>query len=154
MVNLRKAREHDLVKVVKLSELWASESITYGLAANTEELLVNFLGDYFWVAEVDSQVVGYIFGSIHESDGLAVIEKGERYLEIDEVYVHPDYRNDNIGHAMVDQLLQTAESNGITRSIVYSATKQWQKIVGFYEKHGFQMWFVQMYRTPVDWTQD
>lgn len=49
-------------------------------------------------------------------------------------------------HVMVDKLLEAAEGNGITRSVVYSATKQWQKIIGFYEKHGFKKWFVQMYR--------
>jgi hypothetical protein len=47
---------------------------------------------------------------------------------------------------MVDKLLEAAEGNGITRFVVYSATKQWQKIIGFYEKHWFKMWFVQMYR--------
>jgi ribosomal protein S18 acetylase RimI-like enzyme len=146
MVNVRKVRENDLLKVVRLSELWVTESITYGMGANTEELFRKFIGDYFWVAEVDSNVVGYIIGTVHASEGLAVIGKGERYLEVDEVYVHPDYRSQNIGHAMVDKLLQTAESNGVTRSIVYSASKQWQKIVGFFEKHGFKMWFVQMYR--------
>ncbi|SDN05732.1 N-acetylglutamate synthase, GNAT family [Paenibacillus sp. yr247] len=146
MVTIRKATENDLSKVAKLSELWVAEAITYGLGANTVELLRNNIGEYFWVAEINSEVVGYITGSIHESDGLAVIEKGERYLEIDEVYAHPDYRNENVGHMMVDKLLQTAELNGITRSIVYSASKQWQKIIRFYEKHGFKMWFVQMYR--------
>lgn len=146
MVSVRKAIEGDLLRVVELSELWASECITYGLGANTEEILRNYIGDYFWIAEADSIVVGYTTGTVRESDGMAVIDKGERYLEVDEVYVHPDFRNENIGHLMVDKLLQTAESNGIKRSIVYSASKQWQKIVGFYEKHGFKMWFVQMYR--------
>jgi ribosomal protein S18 acetylase RimI-like enzyme len=146
MVTVRKANETDLSYVAKLSEIWVSECITYGLGANTEELLRNNIGDYFWVAEINSEIVGYITGSVHESDGLAVIEQGEQYLEVDEVYVHPEYRSENIGHMMVDKLLEAAESNGITRSIVYSATKQWRKIIGFYEKHGFKMWFVQMYR--------
>jgi len=146
MVNVRKANEGDLTRAAELSGLWVTEGITYGLGANTEGILRKYIGDYFWVAEIDSVVVGYIAGSVHKSNGLAVIEKGECYLEVDEVYVHPDYRSDNIGHAMVDKLLQSAESNGITRSTVYSASKQWQKIVGFYEKHGFKMWFVQMYR--------
>ncbi|MDQ0888761.1 ribosomal protein S18 acetylase RimI-like enzyme [Paenibacillus sp. V4I9] len=146
MVTVRMATENDLSKVAQLSELWVAEAITYGLGANTEELLRNCIGEYFWVAEINSEVVGYITGSIHDSDGLAVIEKGESYLEVDEVYVHPEYRNENIGHMMVDELLQTAELNGITRSVIYSASKQWQKIIGFYEKHGFKMWFVQMYR--------
>jgi ribosomal protein S18 acetylase RimI-like enzyme len=146
MVLIRKAIESDLLKVAKLSELWVSECITYGLGANSVKLLKENIGDYFLLAELDSEVVGYITGSVHESEGLAVIEIGEKYLEVDEVYVHPEYRSENIGHLMVDKLLQTAEGNGITRSIVYSASKQWQKIIGFYEKHGFKMWFVQMYR--------
>lgn len=146
MFIVRKAKETDLSDVANLSEIWVSESITYGLGASTEELLRNNIGDYFWVAETNSQIVGYITGSIHVSDGLAVIEQGQHYLEVDEVYVHPEYRSRNIGHVMVDKLLEAAEGNGITRSVVYSATKQWQKIIGFYEKHGFKMWFVQMYR--------
>lgn len=116
------------------------------MGSNTKELLRNNIGEYFWVAEINSEIVGYITGSVHVSDGLAVIGQGEHYLEVDEVYVHPEYRSGNIGHVMVDKLLETAEGNGITRSVVYSATKQWQKIIGFYEKHGFKMWFVQMYR--------
>lgn len=146
MITVRKANENDLSKVAKLSELWEAECITYGLGANTTEMLRGNIGEYFWVGEINAEVVGYIIGSVYESDGLAVIEKGEQYLEVDEVYIHPEYRNENMGHMLVDKLLQTAEINGITRSIVYSASKQWRKIIGFYEKHGFKMWFVQMYR--------
>ncbi|RAR40675.1 GNAT family N-acetyltransferase [Paenibacillus sp. MDMC362] len=59
--------------------------------ASTEKLFRNNIGNYFWVAEINSEIVGYITGSIHVSDGLAVIEQGEHYLEVDEVYVHPEY---------------------------------------------------------------
>ncbi|WP_411830582.1 GNAT family N-acetyltransferase [Paenibacillus lautus] len=50
-----------------------------------------------------------------------VIEQGEHYLEVDELYVRPENRSDNIGHVMVDKLLEAAEGNGI-------------KIIGFNEK--------------------
>lgn len=146
MIMYRKAKEQDLPQVVKLSELWEAENATYGLRANSADLLKPFLGDYFWLAEKQGEIIGYITGSVQESEGLAVIEKGEKYLEIDEVYVLPDYRNRKVGHTLVDQLLQSAEAGGVTRSLVYSASKQWREIIGFYEKHGFKMWFVQMYR--------
>lgn len=143
---VRRATEEDLSKVVRLSELWASENITHGLTPNSLNDLKPELGDYFFVANNDSETIGYIYGTVHINEGTAVISQGEKYLEIDEVYVHPDYRDDGIGHELVEQLLDEAERQGIKRSVVYSATKQWQKIVGFYEKHGFQMWFVQMYK--------
>lgn len=81
MFTVRKANETDLSGVANLSEIWVSECITYGLGANTEELLRNNIGDYFWVAEINSEIVGYITGSAHVSDGLAVIEQGEHYLD-------------------------------------------------------------------------
>jgi len=146
MVTLRKATEDDLAHVSKLSELWVSENIIYGLVPDSVPYLRNYIGEYFWVAEADSEIAGYTFGTVRESDGLAVIGKGETYLEIESVYVRPEYRNRNIGHQLVGKLIRTAEQNGISRALVLSASKQWQKIVGFYEKHGFKMWYVQMYR--------
>ncbi|MBO7748529.1 GNAT family N-acetyltransferase [Paenibacillus sp. MWE-103] len=143
---IRRATEQDLKRVEGLSGRWVSEGITHGLAVTTEAVLRGYLGDYFWVAALDSAIVGYILGSVRESEGLAVIEQGETYLEIDEVYVLPEYRSMNAGHGLVDRLLQASEENGVRRAVVYSASKQWQRVVGFYEKHGFQMWFVQMYR--------
>lgn len=45
MFTVRKANETDLSDVANLSEIWVSECITYGLGANTEELLRNNIGD-------------------------------------------------------------------------------------------------------------
>jgi hypothetical protein len=72
--------------------LWVAECITYGLVANTEELLRNNVGEYFWVAEISTGIIGYVSGSVHESDGLAVIQEGERYLEVDCQMVFPYHR--------------------------------------------------------------
>jgi ribosomal protein S18 acetylase RimI-like enzyme len=98
------------------------------------------------VARNDQEILGYIFGTTHVSEGLAIIPAKEKYIEIDEVYIHPEHRSSGIGHKLVDHILDEAESNGICRSVVYSATKQWERMVGFYEKHDFKLWFVQMYR--------
>lgn len=144
MYTIRQCTDQDLTAVVELSELWVKEGIAPGLQANYIEFLQRCMGEYFWIAEAQSAVVGFIFGTILESDGLAVIPEGEKYIEIDEVYVHPEWRSGGIGHELVDRLLQQAESNGVTRSLVYSAAKQWVRMVGFYEKHGFQMWHIQM----------
>ncbi len=144
---IRRATEENVNEVVALSELWVSEENTYGLARSDSASFLKSLGrGYFYVAINDSFVVGYIVGSIHQSDGLAVIPKGEEYLEIDEVYVHPDHRREGMGHDLVDALLAEAETCGICRALVYSATKQWEQVVGFYQKHGFKMWFVEMYK--------
>ena len=143
---VRRATEEDLGALVRLSELWSFEKITHGLAPNSIDDLIPKLGDYFFVASNESEIIGYTYGTVHASEGTAVIPQGEEYLEIDEVYVRAEHRNDGIGHELIGELLAEAERQGIKRSVVYSATKQWREIVGFYENHGFQMWFVQMYK--------
>lgn len=109
---VRRATEQDLGDIVRLSELWASENNTYGLAPNAISDLTPRIGDYLFVAYNDSQIVGYIMGTDHVSKGTAVIPQGERYVEIEEVYVHPDRRSAGIGHDLVDRLLVEAESRG------------------------------------------
>lgn len=81
MCGVRPCREEDIPGVVGLSELWASERITHGQVAAPESFFRSRLGDYFWIAEADSEVIGFIYGSVHVSDGLAVIPAGGSYLE-------------------------------------------------------------------------
>jgi GNAT superfamily N-acetyltransferase len=146
MYVIDRCAEEDLEAVVQLSINWAGENNVYGMAPNELDDLRGRMNGYFWIARYDAEVVGYIFGTEHRSEGLAVIPAGESYIEIDEVYVSPGHRSAGIGHQLVDRLLLEAGWSGITRSVVHSAAKDWRRIVGFYEKHDFQMWFVQMVR--------
>jgi hypothetical protein len=75
--NIRKCTTEDIKAVVHLSELWVNENITHGLAANTPSILQERIGSYFWVAEKEGDIIGYIYGTIHISEGLAVIPAGE-----------------------------------------------------------------------------
>ncbi len=48
--------------------------------------------DYFLVAESDGQLIGYIHASTNHEQRVEVISEGEPYLEIEDIYVHPDFR--------------------------------------------------------------
>lgn len=146
MRGTRLCQRDDLRSIVQLSQLWADEGTTRGQEVGALAFFEARLGHYFWVAEDDSAIVGFICGSAKVSEGLAVIPKGEAYLEIEELYVHPSHRCEGLGSQLLDRLLAEAAASGVTRSLVYSATREWQRIVSFYERHGFKMWFVEMYR--------
>lgn len=146
MYLIRECQPADLPAIVRLTEIWSEERITHGVIPTVVAHLETQLGRYFWVAECDEQIVGFAYGNVQTSQGLAVIPAGEQYLVIEEIYVHADHRAQGIGGKLLDRLLDLAESEGIRRSLVHSATKDWQRIVGFYERHGFQVWYMQMYR--------
>ncbi|WP_212983855.1 GNAT family N-acetyltransferase [Paenibacillus cineris] len=145
MVMIRKCTMYDVPQIAELSRLWAEEAVTFAYPASNVEKISNQLGDYFWVAEQKNRIIGYTHGVIQTSQ-YPIFPLNSQFLEIHEVYVHPDYRADGIGHQLVDRITDEAEAKGVTHALVGSSNLDWQRIVGFYERHGFKMWYVQMYR--------
>lgn len=143
---IREAQVADVDRVHQLQVEWAEEGITYGYRADSKENLSAKLGPYFLVAELDGTLVGHAYGLIRVSEGLAVIPAGERYLEIEDIYVIPEFRNRSIGGLLLDGLLQAAEEEGIETFSVYSSTKDADRILRFYRSHGFESWYVQLFR--------
>ena len=143
---IRPAQEKDVPELLALQRRWVAEGITHGLVEAVPEEFIGRLGPYFLVAEQSGDIVGFISGSHHQSSGLAVVPKGERYLEIDDVYVIPRLRGTGVGGQLLDRLEEQARSNGIDRFLVYSASKDVDGILKFYRSHGFNSWYVQMYK--------
>lgn len=143
---IREATRGDLPRILRLQEIWMQEDITYGYVPDAHASIEAKLGPFLRVAEVDGQVVGFAAGSVRVSDGLAVIPAGERYLEVDDLYVHPSMRGREIGGKLLEDLMQVAREHGLRKALVYSAIKDIRRIMNFYEAHGFRSWFVQMFR--------
>jgi N-acetylglutamate synthase-like GNAT family acetyltransferase len=147
---IREASLDDIGPVYVLCAAWEGEAITYGLVATPAKTLEKQLGPYFLVAEEDGEIVGYVTGSVHTSDGLAVIPAGAEYLEVDELYVIPARRSQGIGRGLLDTMLARAEAAGLEYQLVYSATKDIRQVLHFYEQSGFQSWCIQLFRAKGD----
>jgi ribosomal protein S18 acetylase RimI-like enzyme len=148
MVNIRECTEADLRQVVRLSDQWARENITVGYEHvnwNVDKLKKRLNG-YFYVAESDRAVIGYSFGEIREGTVTPVSDQPVKYLEIFEVYVEPAYRGREVGGQLIETLMARAHEQGIERILVGSSNKRWEDTVKFYCKHGFRVWYVQMYK--------
>ncbi|MBI1882128.1 MAG: GNAT family N-acetyltransferase [Chloroflexi bacterium] len=140
-VLIRECTCDDIDEVYQLDAYWAQEDITHGFIPGSREEFIDSLNQfksYFLVAEIDGRIIGYTNSSVHISKGLAVIPKGEQYLEIDNIYVKPEFRNRRVGRILIDSLLQVAAYNKIKRFLVHSATKDMDRILDFYRSHGFK----------------
>jgi ribosomal protein S18 acetylase RimI-like enzyme len=145
-VMIRECTNADIEKVMELDRQWAAEDSTYGYVSESTEGFADRLGTYFLVAEVQDSVVGFAYGSVHVSEGMAVLSAGQTYFEVDAIYVANEHRNSGIGSMLLNELLEAARHNGIERSLIYSATKDLDKILRFYRIHGFKNWYIRMYR--------
>lgn len=148
-MTIRACTEADLDAVLQLQRAWADEAITYGYAPGTREALLPLLGPYFLVAEDEATVVAFACGIVvtgDHHDVSAVIPAGRPYLNVDEIYVAREHRDQGIGGRLLDRLTATARANGVTRFLVYSSSKDLDGILRFYRAHGFQSWTVQLFQ--------
>ncbi|HEY3110388.1 MAG TPA: GNAT family N-acetyltransferase, partial [Chloroflexota bacterium] len=120
--------------------------ITRGLLADSAEGLAARLGPYWFVAELEGRVVGFVGGQARESEGLAVIPAGQAYLEVEDLYVQAEHRSRGLGGRLLDRALHAAAERGVERALVYSSNLAWERTVAFYRRHGFEIWFVRMVR--------
>lgn len=145
-VNIRECKYEDLIKVEKLQRKWANEDITYGFVPAKLSYLESKLGKYFLVAELDNNIIGFVYGTIHEAKNMSIIPNGQFYIEIDDIYILEESRKKGVGSILLDKILEVAKENGIEKSLVYSATKDMENVIDFYKKHNYKTWYIQMFK--------
>ena len=114
--------------------------------AESEEQIRAAIGPYLLVAVIDNEVVGFISSSVRVSEGTAVIREGVGYLEIDSLYISPEFRRQGVGGDLITRIIAQAKARGVAYASLYSAAKDVHGILRFYEQHAFQSWYVQMFR--------
>ncbi|WP_180964145.1 GNAT family N-acetyltransferase [Haloimpatiens massiliensis] len=142
---IRECVYKDLDYIIALQQQWAKEEITYGFVAADKDYLESKLGKYFFVAELNKRIVGFVYGTVHKSQNMAVMDNGQFYIEIDDIYVSFENRGFNIGTILLDKILEIAKENGVKRSLIYSSTKDMESIIKFYKKHDYKTWCIQMF---------
>ena len=105
MYKIEKAdlNKNDIEQLCRLSEIWASEDISWGIVANT----IDDIKQPVFVARDENKIVGYCFGSFYTMERkLSGIEKKSKCFSVDELYVLPQYRNKGIGKKLLDSLIE------------------------------------------------
>src|SRR5918912_2470613 len=142
---IRKAVETDVPLIHKLQQSWFEEGNVYGFAPESKKQIEAALDSYL-VAEIGQRVVGFISSSVRISEGTSVIPAGESYLEIENLYVLPEFRNQGVGSSLTARQLSEAKALGAKYALVYSAAREIRHILDFYERHNFKSWYVQMFQ--------
>ena len=150
IVAVNRATERDLAAVHELMAEWEREDITIGQEACEEAYLRGYLAEFFFVARESRRIVGFICARIVASPDYAVMPNAQRVVHIEELYVRRQARCRGVGTALVEAVLQKAREQGVRAFHVFSATRDTDAIVGFYRRHGFEPWGVQMYLVQTD----
>lgn len=148
-VRIRPCTHQDFESIFELDKLWHEEGVAYSWADySQEDFIAEFerFPEYYLVAENDGQTIGYVNGSVRVNEKVEVLPKQETYLEIENIYVRPEFRNLHVGGDLIEQLLAISERNGIKRFVVSTVTKDMERILRFYQRYGFKPWAVELFK--------
>ena len=115
-LTIRECLYKDLDYIVDLQQQWSKEEITYGFMPADKDHLETKLGKYFLVAELNNEIAGFVCGTINKADNISVINNGETYIEVEDIYTAKDNRGKNIGTLLLDRVLEVAKENGARNS--------------------------------------
>lgn len=149
-MRIRACSRNDIDGVIALERQWEQEDIAYGdFSPMRREAYIAILERfpaYFLVAEGDGQLVGYIHASVHHNEPVEIIPAHDPYVEIEDIYVQPDFRDRDIGGALLERVFEIARQAGIERFIVGTLSKETDRILKFYRSHGFTPWRIQFFK--------
>src|SRR4051794_11362283 len=118
-IRIRPCTLHDIDAVIGLERQWEQEEIANGdfnpMSREAYLAILERFPAYFLVAESDGQVIGYIHASTDHERRVEVIPEPEPYVEIEDIYVQPDFRNRDIGGKLLEQVFEIAQQEGIQR---------------------------------------
>ncbi|ASJ16016.1 ribosomal-protein-alanine N-acetyltransferase RimI [Thermococcus chitonophagus] len=124
LVTIRKARLFDLPYIMKIEHLSFREKYPRGLFMTFMEAN----SETFLVAEYNGQVVGYVMGYL----------KPDMEGHIMSIAVHPDYRGNGIGKALMIAVIERLFKRG-ARWIGLEVRVSNERAINLYKKLGFKI---------------
>jgi ribosomal protein S18 acetylase RimI-like enzyme len=113
--------------------------------SSEDETLAQRLSDFFLVAEVDAQIVGFVIAAVGPVDAIGREMARESfpdqptYLEVQGLYVAPAFRNQGIGSRLMETVLARGIAHGLRHSMVYTANEDYARTARFYERFGYKI---------------
>jgi GNAT superfamily N-acetyltransferase len=142
---VRTAKLSNIEHIVALSREWGHEGSTIGEEAYNAEYYLEKLNGLCLVA-LDNQVhyIGFLTAT-RTKPNYAINRKDTGVLEIEELYVRPSHRSSGVGSELLSHAQRFALENGIRYLHVFTASRDLERVLSFYQAHGFNPWGFQAY---------
>ena len=129
-MEIRLADKNELKSVVKLSKQFEAEGCCNGIVADNEEYLKNKI---VAICKIQGDIVGYVYGEVlTQQKNVSYSKQGEKYFELDEIYIVPNFRNKGIGRQMFEFVENYAKQNFCKSLRLNAVSKNYQSLLKFY----------------------
>lgn len=130
--------------LIFMSEQWEQENSCHGYRKNTID---DIIGNRVFIAVIDNTIVGYLFGHKEITDKeTSIYTKNEEFFDVSELYVKPEYRNQDIGKQLFRYVEQQIKDE-VKLIMLATATKNFRSILHFYiDELGMEFWSAALYK--------
>ena len=135
--------------IIKLQQTWVDENITYGFGADTVEEIQTHNRDYFYSAFDGVKAIAYVTAEVIynlDNEYINIFPQGTKFIRVNDLYVLPEYRSNQIGENLLETVEERAKANGISAFFISSATNDAASVRRFYEKNGYLIWTTLFYK--------
>jgi len=125
-----KPNKDEIDELINLSKIWEDERITFGYIKNSIDDIID---KRVFVIKDDNKIIAYIFAKEGISKNYnSIMNDGEIYFGIEEIFVIPSKRNEGIGKMLMDYVKNIAKLENYKYLFLVTSTKKWDKILDFY----------------------
>lgn len=125
-------------ELIGMSADWEAEESCWGYRKNG---IADLEGRTVYLAKAGDMTVGYLFG-IEEASKTdnSFVKKGEKYFELEELYVKPAFRSRGVGRTLF-AFAEEALRDRVRYIMLGTATKNSKAILHFYlDEVGMEFW--------------
>ncbi len=131
-------------ELIELSALWEQEDICFGYRKNSRD---DIKDEEIFLAKDGEKISGYLFCHKYTQEKKsATVPEASPCLEIEELFIRPEYRSQGIGKALYNAAIAHFESE-IDFVTLGTATKNYRAILHFYiEELGMTFWSARLFQ--------
>lgn len=144
-VLIRPAVLSDSKEMWTLERSVAHEGVIWGEVPTTKKVIKSRIGPLAFVAVVNDRLVGHIYGVVQKSENFCVFRKGQRYVELNAIFIRRNWRGRGVGKLLVKKLITQARKQGFRRFLVYTASKELERAIRIYRGAGFRTWCANLF---------
>lgn len=129
-MEIRLAKREEIKEISRLTKVFATENCCNNIIADDENYLVD--KDIF-VAIEDKDIIGYAYGSFAQEDKIRSYAKPkDKFFELEEIYILPQYRNNKVGQSLFCQIEDFATKKGAKTLRLNAVSKNYKSLLKFY----------------------